>query len=258
MLSLGTLNDYVASATGSGPLTATIDCIAEGAAGLARRISQGPLAGALGSVVGSNTDGDRQTALDTFADDLYCDMLRTAPVRWFASEEREGPEELDPDGTLAVAIDPLDGSSNIDVNVSIGTIFSIFDAADDGDGSFLRPGHEQRAAGYIIFGPHTSLLLTVGKGVVKLVLDPDAGRFVIVDRDVRIPEKSFEFAINSSNYAHWPDPIKAYIDDCLAGEKGPRGRKYNMRWIASLVAEAHRIMMRGGIFLYPARLPARL
>ena len=188
----------------------------------------------------------------SLADRAFAEALAAAPVRWYASEERDAVEELSPAGSLAVALDPLDGSSNIDVNVSIGTIFSVYPALDDGEASFLRPGREQIAAGYVIYGPQTALLLTIGAGVAHFILDVRAGAFVLVTPARTIPEQATEFAINASNYRHWPKPIRAYIDDCIAGDQGPRGKNFNMRWVASLVAETHRILMRGGIFLYPA------
>jgi fructose-1,6-bisphosphatase I len=155
-------------------------------------------------------------------------LIKTS-VRWYASEEQEIVVELDPQGHYALAIDPLDGSSNIDVNVSIGTIFSIFEAKDDADASFLRPASEQIAAGYVIYGPQTALVITFGSGVLHYVLDPDSNSFVLVREGMEIPANSSEFAINASNYRHWSKPIRAYIDDCLAGSSGPRAKNFNMR-----------------------------
>ncbi len=219
---------------------------------LCRTIKRGPLGGALAEAVGENTGGDQQKALDVLADDAFAAALRGTGVRYYASEEQDDVVEIDPDGRFALAIDPLDGSSNIDVNVSIGTIFSIFEARPgDPQGSFLRPTDEQIAGGYIIFGPQTNLVVTFGDGVQSYVLDPDSGQFILTDERLKVPEKSVEFAINASNYRHWPAGIRAYIDDCLAGDEGPHERNYNMRWVASLVAETHRIITRGGIFLYP-------
>ena len=154
-------------------------------------------------------------------------------------------------GALALAIDPLDGSSNIDVNVSIGTIFSIYPAAKTAEASFLRPGSEQIAAGYMIFGPQCTLIATFGHGVQQWVLDPNTGRFERLADLPRMGPETSEFAINASNKRHWPAPIQAFIDHLIAGADGPRGRNFNMRWIASLVAETHRILKRGGVFLYP-------
>lgn len=219
---------------------------------LSIRIAKGPLGGALGAAVGANTDGDQQKALDIIADDAFAAALRGSGVRWYASEEQETVAEIDADGTLALAIDPLDGSSNIDANVSIGTIFSIYPAAPEPEASFLRPANEQIAAGYVIYGPQTAMLVTFGNGVMHYVLDPETRQFQLANAALTIPPRSSEFAINASNYRHWSKPIRAYIDDCIAGDTGPRGHDFNMRWVASLVAETHRILSRGGIFLYPA------
>lgn len=218
---------------------------------LSRKIARGALEGAMGAAVGDNTDGDVQKALDVIADEMFFDALKDTDVRWYASEEREEVIELNAAGTLALATDPLDGSSNIDVNVSIGTIFSVFEAKDDPEASFLRPGTDQVLAGYIIYGPQTGLIVTFGRGTLHFILDPEVGEFVLVNDALTIPQASAEFAINASNYRHWSKPVRAYIDDCIAGETGPRAKNFNMRWVASLVAETHRIITRGGIFLYP-------
>ena len=218
---------------------------------IAQLIARGPLAQNLGASVGENTGGDDQKALDVIADERFMAALKGTGLRWYASEEQDDVVEIDADGRFGLAIDPLDGSSNIDVNVSIGTIFSIQPVAEDARSTFLRPGLSQIGGGYIIYGPQTALLVTFGDGVLHYVLDRETGQFVLVDRHVTIPRDSHEFAINASNYRHWPRPIRAFIDDCIAGAAGPRQRNFNMRWIASLVAETHRILMRGGIFLYP-------
>lgn len=219
---------------------------------MARLIARGALEGAMGAAVGDNTDGDVQKALDVIADEKFFAALQGSAVRWYASEEQEDVQPLNAKGTYALATDPLDGSSNIDVNVSIGTIFSVFEARDDAEASFLRPGTDQMMAGYIVYGPQTGVMVTWGSGTHYFLLDPDKGEYVLVTKDLRIPESASEFAINASNYRHWTKPVRAYIDDCLAGETGPRGKNFNMRWVGSLVAEAHRILTRGGIFLYPS------
>lgn len=221
------------------------------AADLSDTISRGALFGRLGAELGGNSDGDAQKALDVMADDAFAAALVGTGVRWYASEEQDQVVEIDAGGTLALAIDPLDGSSNIDVNVSIGTIFGIQPALDDGEATFLREGHHLIAAGYFIYGPQTALVLTCCDGVRLFILDRDSRAFVEVAEAPSVPENSSEYAINASNYRHWSAPVRAYIDDCLAGTEGPRGKNFNMRWVASLVAETHRIMMRGGIFLYP-------
>jgi len=218
---------------------------------LAQTIADGPLAGDLAAAVGTNLGGDGQKALDLIADDAYMVALKDTQVRWYASEEQDDVVELNGAGNLALAIDPLDGSSNIDVNVSIGMIFSIFPAVEDKDASFLRPSGEQIAGGYFIFGPQGGLVVTFGDGTMQFTLDTRTREFLLVERRIQIPVESSEFAINASNYRHWPRPVRAYIDDMVDGTDGPRGREFNMRWVASLVAETHRILSRGGIFLYP-------
>ena len=220
---------------------------------LSARIARGGLSESLGAARGEdNAGGDAQKALDVIADDMARAALAGTGVRDYASEEQEGIVEIDRDGTLAVVIDPLDGSSNIDTNVSIGTIFGIYPAADTPEASVLRPARELLAAGYIIYGPQCAMMLRVGgEATRKYVLDPDAGTFRDLGAVPEIPADATEYAVNASNYRHWPAPIRAYIDDRLAGTEGPLGRDFNMRWIASLVAETHRILNRGGIFLYP-------
>ncbi|MDO5703663.1 MAG: class 1 fructose-bisphosphatase [Paracoccus sp. (in: a-proteobacteria)] len=220
-------------------------------AALSARIARAGLDEKLGESVGTNLGGDGQKALDVIADEAFMAALRGTGVRDYASEEQDSIVTLDPDGDLALAIDPLDGSSNIDVNISIGTIFSILPAGATGMDSFLGRVPDQIAAGYIIYGPQTALVLSWGQGTRRYVLDRDGGAFRLVEPAVRIPAQSTEFAINTSNYRHWPLPIRAYIDDCVAGAEGVRGQNFNMRWVASLVAETHRILTRGGIFLYP-------
>lgn len=237
-------------------IAATVDAIARGCAEIAGLIARGPLAGALGASRGAdNGGGDVQKELDVRCDQILLEACRSAPVAALASEEADHAMALDPDGRLLVAIDPLDGSSNIDTDVSVGTIFSIrrrVEGIDPGtDEAFMRPGREQVAAGYVVYGPHVALVVTVGDGVDLFVLDPEARRFRLIEAGLRVPEEAREFAINMSNYRHWDERVRAYVDDLVAGGDGPRGGDYNMRWIASMVAEAHRIFVRGGIYLYP-------
>jgi fructose-1,6-bisphosphatase I len=228
-----------------------------GASGeIAALIESGPLAGALGAEQSSNADGDVQKELDLRADDLLLAALSKSPVAAIVSEEQVEAVETGNGTDFAIAIDPLDGSSNIDTNSSIGTIFSIVEVPpanreNPGD-AFLGQVIHQVAAGYIIYGPQTALVMTVGSGTQIFTLDRRSGDFLLTGADVRIPEMTSEFAINMSNYDHWSEPVRWYIDDCIKGERGPRGRDFNMRWVASLVAECHRILSRGGIFLYPA------
>lgn len=222
------------------------------AADLSQRIARGGIDETLGHAVGTNADGDGQKALDVIADDAFRMELGGSLVAHYASEEQDHPQTLTPDAPLALAIDPLDGSSNIDVNVSIGTIFGIFPAGATAEASFLRPARDLICAGYFIYGPQTCLVISWGKGLRKYTLDPRTMRFQPTGTDLEIPPQTSEFSINASNYHHWPAPVRAFIDDLVRGADGPRGRAFNMRWIASLVAETHRIMTRGGVFLYPS------
>lgn len=218
---------------------------------LSRRIARNGVDEHLGAAAGVNSDGDAQKALDVIADELFLAAAKASGVAHYASEEQDVVVALGP-GDIALAIDPLDGSSNIDTNLSVGTIFSLYPADVRPETSFLRPVAEQIGAGYVIYGPQVALVCSFGAGVQRYVLDPEAGRFVLVAADVKIAPAAPEFAINASNYRHWPAPVRAFVDECLAGTEGPRAKNFNMRWIASLVAEAHRIFVRGGVFLYPA------
>jgi fructose-1,6-bisphosphatase I len=232
-------------------LYGTINALCRVAIDVAGVIARGPLGQSLGHQVGENTDGDGQKALDVLCDEMFEAALRDEEVRWYASEEQEHALTLNPAGKYALAIDPLDGSSNIDVNVSIGTIFSIFPAKDEANASFLRPATEQLAGGYIIYGPQVCLVVTFGKGTQMYVLDPAFQTFVLSNPAMVIPKTAREFAINASNYRHWNKPERAYVDHLLEGKDGPRNTDFNMRWVGSLVAETHRILSRGGVFLYP-------
>ena len=250
----------LAAWAGSDPLrrdvAATVTALAHACTEIAALIATGPLAGSLGASRGvDNGGGDEQKELDVRCDDLIRAALADAPVAALASEEADHAVPLDPAGTLLVAVDPLDGSSNIDTDVSVGTIFSIRRrlgaTGPTDDAAFLRPGREQLAAGYVVYGPHVALVLTLGEGVDEYVLDPRRGGFLLAKTGVRVPKEAREFAINMSNYRHWDDGVRAYVDDLIAGRDGPRAADYNMRWIASMIAEAHRIFVRGGIYLYP-------
>ncbi len=228
-----------------------IERLCTAAADIALLISRGDLGQDLSGAVGVNSGGDGQKLLDVIADEAFIAALRGSEVRYLASEEQEHAVEVNPQGSLALAIDPLDGSSNIDVNVSIGTIFAIFPAGAEADSSFLRPVSDLIAGGYVIYGPQTCLMVSFGRGVLKFTLDPATRLFRLSARNIQIPLRTSEFSINTSNYHHWPAPIRAFIDDLVEGADGPRGRPFNMRWVASLVAETHRILTRGGVFLYP-------
>ena len=230
-----------------------VAALAAATAKIAGIVRLGPLAGALGAETGvANADGDSTKALDILSNDAVVRALEKSPTAYFASEEEDDILSLKADGAFAVAVDPLDGSSNIDANTSIGTIFSVFPASPAGaTDSFFRKGSDQVAAGYAIYGPHTALALTLGEGVELFVLDAN-DRYVHSGLHVTIPNATREYAINASNYRYWREPVRAFIDDCIAGYEGPRAKDFNMRWLASLVGDTHRILQRGGVFLYPA------
>jgi fructose-1,6-bisphosphatase I len=235
-------------------VAATIGAIGKACATIAGLVANGALEGDLAATRGDGGGGDEQKELDVRTNDILIEALRAAPVAAVASEELDRPVALNPGAPVIVAIDPLDGSSNIETNVSVGTIFSILPAPEAGADSteaFLRPGRDQVAAGYVIYGPQTNLVLTVGEGVDIFTLERGAATFLLTKQGVKVPVKTREFAINASNYRHWDTPIRIWFNDCLAGTDGCRGEDFNMRWIASMVAEAHRILMRGGVYVYP-------
>ena len=231
------------------PVAAAVAALATVAADLSATIRQADATAQLGAVRGSaNADGDDQKKLDVLADEMIASALANcAGVAAYLSEERDSAMGIDDGGDVIVASDPLDGSSNIDTNVSIGTIFSILPAA----GGHLQPGRNQLASGIFVYGPQTTLLVTFGDGVFAFQLAEDR-EFYDMGWQVQIPPETSEFAINASNSRHWRAPVSRYIADCLAGVDGPRQRNFNMRWVGSLVADGWRIFRRGGIFLYPA------
>ena len=231
------------------PVAAAVAALAAVAADLSATIRRADATAQLGAVRGSaNADGDDQKKLDVLADEMIASALANcAGVAAYLSEERDTAMGLDDGGDVIVASDPLDGSSNIDTNVSIGTIFSILPAA----GGHLQSGRNQLASGIFVYGPQTTLLVTFGDGVFAFQLAEDR-EFYDMGWQVQIPPETSEFAINASNSRHWRAPVSRYIADCLAGVDGPRQRNFNMRWVGSLVADGWRIFRRGGIFLYPA------
>ena len=236
-----------------------LEVVARACKSISHAVNKGALGGVLGTANSENVQGEIQKKLDIIANEVLIEANEWGGhLAAMASEEMDGiylvPNRY-PQGEYLLLFDPLDGSSNIDVNVSIGTIFSVL-KKPDGDrgveeGDFLQPGHQQVAAGYCVYGPQTTLVLTVGDGVAMFTLDREQGSFVLTEENVRIPEDTKEFAINMSNMRHWDEPVKRYINECLQGKEGPRGKDFNMRWIASMVADVHRIMTRGGIFMYP-------
>jgi fructose-1,6-bisphosphatase I len=212
-----------------------------------------------GGVGATNVQGEQQQKLDVMANDTLLESMEwTGHLAAMASEEMDRPyaiPEAYPKGRYLLVFDPLDGSSNIDVNISVGTIFSILKAPEgtqpDSPEAFLQAGSEQVAAGYVVYGSSTMLVYTTGRGVHAFTLDPSLGEFLLADRDLKIPEETQEYAINASNRLAWEEAIQQYVADCEQGKDGPAGKPFNMRWVGSMVADFHRILMRGGVFLYP-------
>ncbi len=242
----------------TGELNGLVLSVALACKSVATQVAQGALAGVPGGAGATNVHGEAQQRLDMIANDAFLHCVEWGGhVAAMASEELPGTYRV-PQGEGArylLAFDPLDGSSNIDVNVALGSIFSILRAPAEGDAAdaraFQQRGSQQVAAGYAIYGPSTMLVLSVGNGVHAFTLERSIGEFLLTHPDLRIPERTSEFAINSSNSRFWEGPVRRYVAECLAGASGPRARDFNMRWIASLAAEAHRILMRGGVFLFP-------
>lgn len=234
----------------------TVEAIANASITIGALIRRVPLAGTMGTATGRQSGIDQQKRIDVEANDVILDALRSCPVACFASEEMDNPLRIHTDGRLAVAVDPIDGSSNVEANVTLGTIFSILPAVSAGaDGSsFMQPGSNQIAAGFAVYGPFTSFVVSVGAGTQIFTLDPDTTTFIRSSYSVAIPPVTSEFALNSSNYRHWEDCVRIYVDDLLQGRDGPRGKDFNMRWTATPVSDIYRILNRGGIFLYPADL----
>jgi len=217
-------------------------------------VGKGPLVG-LASLAGSeNTQGEAQKKLDLLADELFARGVEwSGLVGALASEERDDVHFVEGKGRLALVFDPLDGSSNLDINLPVGSIFSVFALPEDrrNDTAVLQPGSRQLAAGYAIYGPSTQIVITVGRGTHGFTLDREIGNFVLTHPDIRIPEEGSDYLINASNRRFWEPPIQRYVDECKAGVEGPRGRDFNTRWVASMVADVHRVLLRGGIYLYP-------
>ena len=243
----------------TGEFTGLLNDLAVACKKIADLVNKGDLVNVLGSVDSENVQGETQKKMDVISNDLVIDALQhNGHIAALASEEMEGIHPVPAHkrrGSYLVLVDPLDGSSNIDVNVSVGTIFSILRCASPtevGLADFLRPGTEQIAAGYCLYGPSTMLVLTTGNGVSMFTLDRDIGEFLLTREDIQIPAETGEFAVNASNQRFWDEPIRRYIGECLQGREGPRGKDFNMRWVASMVAEVHRILTRGGVFLYPS------
>ncbi len=243
----------------TGELDVLLTNVALACKAIAHRVAQGALGDATGATGTRNAPGDPQLALDVLSNGIFLQATEwSGQLAGMASEEMEGVYQVPasyPRGKYLLLFDPLDGSSNVDVNVSVGSIFSIMRARRPGEvptiEDFLQPGTAQVAAGYAIYGPCDMLVLTLGMGTHAFTLDPSLGEWVLTHPHLQVPAQAREFAINASNARFWEPAVQRYVDECLAGQAGPRGADFNMRWIASLVAETHRILMRGGVFLYP-------
>ena len=235
-----------------------LEVVARSCKSISQAVNKGALGGVLGSAESENVQGEVQKKLDIIANEVLIEANEWGGhLAAMASEAMDNiyivPNRY-PQGEYLLLFDPLDGSSNIDVNVSIGTIFSVLVKPEGkvvSERDFLQAGAAQVAAGYCVYGPQTTLVLTVGAGVAMFTLDREQGSFTLTQEHVRIPEDTKEFAINMSNMRHWAPPVRRYIDECLQGKEGPRGKDFNMRWIASMVADVHRILTRGGVFMYP-------
>jgi len=251
------LHDWLA--TQAPALAATIETLARSCARIAEAAALGPFAGLDGYTEHANFQGEMQTRLDLYADECIAGALAGCRhVAGWASEEHDQPfvsGQHGESGEYLVVFDPLDGSSNVDANISVGTIFSIlphpFRGTSPGAAGFLQPGRRQLAAGYVIYGPACVMVLGCGNGIVAFTLDRRDGQWRLTRDAIRVPGQTREFAINASNQRFWEKPVQRYVAECLAGESGPRSKDFNMRWVASLVAEVHRILSRGGVFLYP-------
>ncbi|EQC32687.1 fructose-1,6-bisphosphatase [Saprolegnia diclina VS20] len=258
-----TLTDFLAKASARTP-KAILSKVASACIEIHELVQQGALADVIGSAQTDNVQGEVQQKLDILSNDAILNACATeASLGGLCSEEHETFYPGAVAGEYLLLFDPLDGSSNIDVNVSIGTIFSILrrpsTATAVTHAEFLQPGARQVAAGYVIYGPQTILVLSVGDGVHMFTLDTAAKRFVCTRHNVTIAPETKEFAINMSNMRHWDAPVRRYVDECLLGSQGVRGKDFNMRWIASMVTEIHRLLTRGGVFMYPwdARYPEK-
>ncbi|MET0231640.1 MAG: class 1 fructose-bisphosphatase [Rhodanobacteraceae bacterium] len=236
-----------------------IEVVARACKSISIAVGKGALGGVLGGAGSTNVQGEAQKKLDVLSNEILLEANEWGGhLAALASEEMDDPHPIPhryPKGEYLLVFDPLDGSSNIDVNISVGTIFSVLKCPtgvkEPDEKAFLQPGTKQVAAGYAVYGSSTVLVLTLGDGVHQFTLDREQGNFPLTESHLTIPEETSEFAINMSNMRHWEAPMKQYIDELLLGKTGPRGRDFNMRWVASMVADVHRILTRGGVFIYP-------
>ena len=251
-----TLAHYLKEHAADSAISDVITTITDVGKTISQLLRKGALADILGEAGNQNVQGEEQKKLDVLANDLLLDALaQNAHCAGVASEELDDATPANADGSLLVLFDPLDGSSNIDINMAVGTIFSILPYQRQGQTSensdFLQAGNKQLAAGYLLYGTSTVLALTIADNVVMFSLDPDTGDYVLIEDNVQIDADTSEYAINSSNYRYWRAPMQQYIDELIAGEDGVRGRDFNTRWVAAMVGDVHRILCRGGLFTYP-------
>ena len=250
-----TLADLLQTHAVNADLQTTITTVTEACVAINALVRRGELSGITGVADNINVQGEEQKKLDVISNNLLKEQLATcAAIKGIASEEEDSFVAANANGRYVVSFDPLDGSSNIDINAPTGTIFSIFAAIDNStlsDADFTQAGKHQVAAGYVLYGTATVLALTTGQGTQMYTLEPSTGEFLCTDETVSISETTKEFAINASNQRHWAPAMQAYINDLLAGETGPRGKNFNMRWLAAMVGDVHRVLCRGGIFTYP-------
>lgn len=249
------LSQFLAAHVASSSLQEVLLVTTETCKEISAALKKGSLAGILGMAGNENVQGEEQKKLDVISNNMLKNALLACPsVRAIASEEEDDIVPAHTTGEYLISFDPLDGSSNIDINSMVGTIFSLYRTTGDHPATeveFLRPGKEQVAAGYVLYGPSTMLVFTTGNGVNMFTLDIDQGEFLLTHENVKVAAETQEFAINMSNQRFWSDAMQAYVSDLVLGKDGPRGKNYNMRWVAAMVGDVHRILCRGGIFIYP-------
>lgn len=254
------LSDYLNQHSPTSAINSVITTIVDIGVQISNLLKRGALADILGEAGNQNVQGEEQKKLDVIANDLLLNALSSNPhCAGVASEELDSSTPANPNGELLVLFDPLDGSSNIDINMAVGTIFSILPYHNKGqtatDNDFLQKGIEQLAAGYILYGTSTVMAVTLnhegGKGVAMFSLDPETQQFVQIKDHIQISADTKEYAINASNYRYWLPPMQRYIDEFVEGKNGVRGKDFNMRWVAAMVGDIHRILCRGGVFSYP-------
>ena len=249
------LSDYLAAQHVEPELSSLLEVLSSASQEISSSLKLGAMAGILGAAGNENVQGEEQKKLDVIANTILKDALASLPsVRGIASEEEDDVVAANTDGKFLVTFDPLDGSSNIDINSMVGTIFSVLAGGGDqpvSEQEFLQPGRDQIAAGYVLYGPSTMMVISTGNGVAMFTLNPESGEYVLTDDKVNIPADTKEFAINMSNQRFWDAPMQRYISELLEGADGPRQKNFNMRWVAAMVADVHRVLCRGGLFTYP-------